>query len=219
MYDDACNLIEEREVGKRITAYDLYQQDPHLHRPEWKVEKDWEGNLIHKTRFVYDRFGHVTEEIHYGNDDVLAYRTTRLYDSHDNLLEETNPLGQVASYSYDARGRQIKEVPFAQNKIIQRSFDSKGRLTTLQEGEHITRLAYNSSDELIQKIDYLGLETQFRYHPVHGKPVWVEEDPTLLEITYDDFGREIARKDAYGATTTTQPNSYGDPLVLSLIHI
>jgi RHS repeat-associated protein len=214
LYDDACNLIEEREVGKTITAYVLYQEGPHLHRPEWKVEKDWKGRLIHKTRFVYDRFGHVTEEIHYGSDDALAYRTTRLYDSHDNLLEETNPLTQVASYSYDARGRQVKEVPFAQNKIIQRSFDSKGRLITLQEGDHTTRFAYNSSDELIQKTDYLGLETQYRYHPVHGKPVWIAEDPTLLEITYDDFGREIARKDAYGATTTTQPNSYGDPLII-----
>src|SRR5690606_6507467 len=150
-YDDAYNLTEEREVGKTITTYVLYQEGAHLHRPEWKIEKDWEGHLIHKTRFVYDRFGHVMEEIHYGSDDVLAYRTTRLYDSHDNLLEETNPLGQVASYSYDARGRQVKEVPFAQNKTIQRTFDGKGRLITLQEGEHITRFTYNSSDELIQK--------------------------------------------------------------------
>ena len=213
-YDDACNLIEEREIGQTVITYVLYQEGPHLHRPEWKVEKDWEGHLIHKTLFVYDQFGHVTEEIHYGNDDALVYRTTKLYDSNDNLLEETNPLGQVASYSYDGRGRQVKEVSFAENKIIQSFFDAKGRLTTLQEGDHITRFAYNSSDELIQKTDFLGLETQFRYHPVHGKPIWIEKDPTLLEITYDDFGREIARKDAYGATTTTNPNNYGDPLVI-----
>lgn len=213
-YDDAYNLIEEREIGKTITTYALYQEGAHLHLTQWKIEKDWEGNLIHKTCFVYDRFGHVTEEIHYGSDDAVAYRTTKLYDSHDNLLEETNPLGQIASYSYDARGRQVKEVPFAQNKTIQRFFDSKGRLITLQEGDHTTCFAHNSSDELIQKTDYLGLETHYRYHPVHGKPVWIEEDPTLLEITYDDFGREIARKDAYGATTTTQPNSHGDPLVI-----
>ncbi len=212
LYDDACNLIEEREVGQIIITYVLYQEGPHLHRPEWKIEKDWKGYLIHKTHFVYDRFGHVTKEIHYGSDDTLAYQTTRLYDSHGNLLEETNPLGQIASYSYDGRGRQIKELPFAQNKIIQRSFDGKGRLITLQEGAHITRFDFNSSDELIQKTDYLGLETHYQYHPVHGKPVWIEEDPILLEFTYDDFGREITRKDAYGATTTTQPNSYGDPL-------
>jgi len=213
-YDEAYNLIEEKEVGKTITTYLLYQEGAHLHLPEWKVEKNWDGNLIHKTHYAYDRFNHLAEELHYGNDAALAYRTTKLYDSHDNLLEATNPLGQVTSYSYDARGRQIQEIPFSQNKVIQRSYDGKGRLTTLQEGNHATRFCYNSSDELIQKIDYLGLQTHYRYHPVHGKPVWIEEDPTLLEITYDDLGREIARKDAYGATTITQPNSYGDPLVI-----
>lgn len=211
VYDNACNLIEEREVGRTVITYVLYQQGPHLHRPEWKIEKDWEGHLIHKTGFIYDRYGHVAEELHYGNDDALAYRTTKLYDSHDNLLEETNPLGQIASYSYDVRGRQIKEVPFAQNKIIQRSFDNKGRLIALQEGGHTTHFAYNASDELIKKTDYLRLETQYQYHPVHKKPIRIEEDPTLLEIAYDDFGREISRKDAYGAKTTTRPNSYGDP--------
>lgn len=211
-YDDAYNLIEEKEVGKTVTNYVLYQEGAHLHLPEWKIEKDWDGQLIHKTRFVYDNFGHVSEEIHYGNDDILAYRTTQLYDSRNNLIEETNPLGQLASYSYDARGRLVKEVPFAQNRIIQRSFDDKGRLITLQEGDHITHFAYNSSDELVKKTNYLGLETDYHYHPVHSKPVWIEEDPTLLEITYDDFGRKIIEKDAYGAATHIQLNSYGDPL-------
>src|SRR5690606_4311987 len=128
-------------VGQTVITYLLYQEGPHLHMPEWKVERDWEGHLIHKTHFVYDCFGHLAEESHYGNDGALAYRTTKLYDSQDNLLEETNPLGQIASYSYDARGRQVKEIPFARNKIIQRSFDSKGRLITLQEGDRITRFS------------------------------------------------------------------------------
>ncbi|HEV7736798.1 MAG TPA: hypothetical protein VGO47_05415, partial [Chlamydiales bacterium] len=141
-------LIEEKEVGKTITTYLLYQESAHLHRSEWKIEKDWEGNLIHKTHYAYDSFGHLTKELHYGSDDALPYRTTKLYDSHDNLLEETNPLGQIASYTYDDRGRQIQEIPFSQNKAIQRTFDGKGRLTTLQESNHTTRFFYNSDDLL-----------------------------------------------------------------------
>lgn len=214
VYDDACNLIEEKEVGQRVTTYLLHQEGPHLHMPLWKIEKDWDENLLHKTRFVYDRFGNLSEEEHYGADGNFAYRTTKLYDSHDNLLEETNPLGQIASYTYDARGRQIREVPFSQDKTIQRTFDDKGRLTILKEGNHTTRFAYNSSDELVQKTNYLGLQTNYLYHPVHSKPISIEEDPTLLEIDYDNFGREVSRRDAYGATTTIRPNSYGAPLLI-----
>jgi RHS repeat-associated protein len=105
----------------------------------------------------------------------------------------------------------MKEIPFAQNLTIQRTFDEKGRVVTLQEGEHTTQFAYNSSDELIEKTDYLGLKTTYLYHPAHHQVTCIEKDPTFLEITHDDFGREIARKDAYGATTLTEPNSYGDP--------
>ena len=214
-YDGCYNLVEEREVGQTITTYLLYQGGPHLHRPEWQITKDWEGKLLHKTRFSYDRFGNLSEEAHYGDDDAFAYRTAKIYDSHGHLLEETNPLGQMASYSYDVRGRQITETPFAQTFVIHRSFDDKGRLVCLQNGHHTTRFAYNSSDELIHKIDYLGLETHTRYHPVHGAPVRIEEGSTLTEIAYDDLGRETSRKDAYGATTLAQPNSYGDPLSIT----
>lgn len=214
-YDEACNLIEEKEVGKTIITYHLYKEGPNLHRPEWKIEKDWDGKLIHKTHFTYDQFGNLAEKAHYGSDDCLAYQTKRLYDSHNYLMEETNPIGQKASYAYDARGRQIREIPFSKNREIQRTFDSKGRLISLQEGDHTTCFGYNASDELIQKTDYLGLKTYYCYHPVHGKPVSIEEDPTHWEFSYDDFGRETTRKDVYGATTSTQSNSYGDPLTIS----
>lgn len=216
VYDEANNLIEEAEQGKTVTTYLLIQEGAHLHLPQWKIEKDWEGNLIHKTCFSYDQWGNLAKEAHYGSDGLFAYETTRLYDSCGNLLEETNPIGQKASYQYDERGRQVREIPFSQHLTIQRTFDEKGRLTLLQEGDHSTYFFYNSSDELIRKINYLGLETHYFMHPIHGKPLRIEEKPTLLEIDYDDFGREISRKDAYGATTITESNSYGDPL--SVIH-
>ena len=95
---------------------------------------------------------------------------------------------------------------------IERTFDGKGRIIHLQEGDHETRFSYNASDELIEKTDYLGLTTSYTYHPVHGKPTLIEAEPTVQEIIYDAFGRDVIRKNAYGATTLIKPNSYGDPL-------
>jgi RHS repeat-associated protein len=84
-------------------------------------------------------------------------------------------------------------------------------LTSLKDGNHISQFSYNKSDKLIKSIDYLGLVTNYTYHPVHGKPTLIQCDPTIQEFFYDDFGREIIKKDAYGAKTQIEPNSYGDP--------
>lgn len=215
-YDDANNLIEKKEEGQTITSYYLYQKGPHLHRVQMEEKKDWEGNLIRQIKYTYDQFGNAVKEDHYGSDGKHAYSIQRTYDEKGNLLEETNPLGQTATYTYDARSRPIKEIPFSNRLTIDRTFDDKGRLTLLKEEDHVTSFAYNVSDELIEKTDYLGLTTNYTYHPVHGKPTLIEAEPTRLEITYDAFGREIEKKDVYGASTRTLSNSYGDPL--EIIH-
>ncbi len=212
LYDDANNLIEEKEEGQTIIKYHLYQEGPYLHRIEWKEEIDWDGKLIHKVRYSYDRFGNIASQEHYGADGKFAYAIDKTYDEKSNLLKETNPLGQTASYNYDVRSRSIKEVPFSQRLTIDRTFDNKGRLTLLKEGDHETHFTYNAMDELIEKTDYLGLTTSYAYHPVHGKPILIEAEPTSQKLIYDAFGREIERQDAYGALTKTKSNSLGDPL-------
>jgi RHS repeat-associated protein len=212
LYDEAYNLIEEQEVGKTFVKYHLYQEGPHLHRVEWKEENDWDGKLIHKVRYLYDRFGNISKEDHFGSDGKFAYAIDKTYDEKGNLLEETNPLSQTATYTYDARSRPIKEISFSKKLTIDRTFDNKGRLTLLKEGEHQTHFTYNAMDELIEKRDYLGLSTSYNYHPVHGKPILIEAEPTSQKIIYDAFGKEIERQDAYGASTKTKLSSFGDPL-------
>jgi RHS repeat-associated protein len=212
LYDDANNLIGERNDGETIIKYHLYQEGPHLHRVNWKEEIDWHGELIHKIRYSYDGFGNISKEEHFGSDGKFAYIIDKTYDEKGNLLEETNPLGQTATYTYDLRSRPIKEIPFSKKLTIDRTFDNKGRLTLLKEGDHKTYFTYNAMDELIEKRDYLGLTTSYSYHPVHGKPILIEAEPTSQKFTYDAFGKEIERKDAYGASTKIKPNSLGDPL-------
>ena len=212
VYDDANNLIEETEEGRTVTRYTLYTSGPHLHCVEWKEERDWENRLIAKVHFSYDSFGNCSEEQHYGSDEKLAFTIQRDFDRNGDLLEETNPLGQKAAYRYDSRGHCVHEIPFSNRLTIDREFDPKGRLTFLKTGGHATRFAYNASNELIEKTDYLGLKTSFAYDPVHGQPTVIEASPTIVNRVYDAFGREIEKSDACGAKTQTRYNSYGDPI-------
>lgn len=211
-YDEANNLIEEAEEGRTRTHYILNTQGPNLHRIQWKEERDWNETLIHKTNFIYDEYGNISEEEHFGSDGNLAYKIERTYDSKGNLLEETNPLGQTATYQYDHRNRCIHEVPFSGTLAIDRTFDAKGRVSSMKENDHVTRFIYNPWDDLVEKTDYLGLKTSYSYHPVHHKPILIESSPTLLKVIYDSFGREIQWSDIYEATTKTKVDSYGNPL-------
>ena len=209
-YDDCCNLIEETEKGRTKTSYSLYETGPHLHRVKEKTKCDWNGNLLERIVYAYDSWGNLSEEQHFGSDNRTSYTLRKTYNAKGELLEETNPLGQTAIYEYDARGRCIYEVPFSQQLVLERTFDPKGRLTTLKEGSHTTLFSYNATDDLIEKRDYLGLVTRMTYHPVHHKPICVEAAPTVVHSTLDAFGREIQHVNAEGATTKKRYNGYGD---------
>jgi RHS repeat-associated core domain len=215
-YDDANNLVQKQEEGKTRTTYTLYQTGPHLHRVEWEEKNDWNGELNSKTHYAYDSWGNTNEEQHYGSDRKLAYTIKRTYNEKGELLNETNPLGEMASYQCDTRGRCFYEEPFSNGLVINRTFDDKGHLKVLNENDHETRFDYNASDELIQKTDYLGYTTTYHYDPVHGKPDRIEEASSATELVYDAFGREKEKIDPYKAKTVKTYNSYGG--VTKIIH-
>ncbi|MES2273052.1 MAG: RHS repeat-associated core domain-containing protein [Chlamydiota bacterium] len=208
-YDDANNLFEEEEIGKTRIRYTLYQTAPHLHRIEWEEKTDWEGRLIYQIHYAYDQWGNTAKEQHFDALGKLAYTLERTYNEKGELLCKTNPLGETAIYKYDERGRCFYEEPISNGLILERTFDAKGRLRILNENDYEIRFDYNTSDELIEKTDYLGYKTTYHYHPVHGKPDLIEESPSITKIVYDAFGREKERIDAYDAVTKKTYNSYG----------
>jgi RHS repeat-associated protein len=215
-YDDANNLIGVEEEGKTRTAYTLYQASPHLHRVEWEEKRDWEGGLIYKIHYGYDQWGNTNKEDHFGSDDHLAYTILRTYNEKEELLSETNPLQEIAIYEYDSRGRCFYEEPFSNGLMVRRTFDDKGRIRLLKEGNQETRFEYNASDELIKRVDYLGFTTAYHYHPVYGKPDRIEEGSAITQVEYNPFGYPIEITNATNAKTIKKYNSYGD--VVQIIH-
>jgi RHS repeat-associated protein len=215
-YDSACNLIEKEEEGKKRTVYTLYQTAPHLHRIEWEETTDWQGQLLGKIHYAYDRWGNVNRQDHFGSDGTLSYTIERTYNEKGELLAETNPLNETAIYQYDARGRCVYQEPISNGLTISRSFDEKGRLILLQRQDQQTHFEYNQSDELTKKVDYLGFITKYHYDKVHGKPDRIEEESSITKTTYDPFGRAILIIDPLLGQTSKKYNSYGD--VVEIIH-
>ncbi len=229
-YDPSHNLIlktEDDGAERRITQYVLRQEAPFLHMPEQIKEQIIEKSaekVLRTTHLFYDSYGNVTQEKIYDSDGVLAYTILKKYDKYGNLLSETNPLDQIATYTYDKQNRLIQSTPFSGNLQEDRKYDTKGRLVELREiGDqtHTTQYVYDLFDRLTHKTDPFGNTTVYTYDPVLNKISSTEKPPlstpdnkplpVITSSTYSPQGFEITSTDASGRTTTTRYNAYGSP--------
>ncbi|MBS0621978.1 MAG: RHS repeat protein, partial [Verrucomicrobia bacterium] len=218
-YDECNNLIEKIEDHK-ITRYHLRQTAPFLYLPE-SIEELCDQGLLKRTHLTYDERGNVVRETVYGADGKLAYAIDREYNERGDLLSETNPLGQRATYSYDEKGRRTTTQPFSNRLTTTSSYDLQGRLLqSTDHGDegtvHTTSYSYDFKDRCTQTTDPLSNTTSYVYDPLTDKPIQINQSQILTSSTYDALGREISKTDANGNTTTTTYNAYGLPL--EIIH-
>jgi len=215
---------------RKITNYILRQSQPYLHMVEWVEEKYLDNNeekLLKKTHYLYDKEGYVCQEETYDSEAKLSYTTYKTYNSRGDLLYEKNPLGHEINYTYtplgqletqdsfskklttrfiyDARGRRIKEIEKAQDKIV-----------------HEKNYHYDPLDHLIKHEDFLKNPTQYEYDGIHATPSKTlhPSRSNLLKgpVSVQTFSilnaldKEIYKFDANGNATYYKYNAYGSPL-------
>lgn len=247
-YDDCHNLIKTihddgsqkdpydlSDVSQRtLKEYTLRQSPPFLHMPDSLEEKYVEGaqeKLLKRTLFAYDTHGNIAEEHIYGSDGAYAYTLYKTYNQRGDLLTETNPLGDQASYSYNDHGKLKTRKNFSNRLLETFAYDKKRRLiqqeTFAQESGvyHTTSYDYDLQDQLIEKIDYLDNATTYAYDPItHNIKATQfpsilsfenEELPVITSTTYTPLGFPLTQTDANGNTTSYTTNAYGSPLQIT----
>lgn len=236
-YDDYNQLIQKIEddgqgenkddltgvTYRKITALVLRQQQPFLHLPEWIEERyleEGQEKLLKSRHFSYDRFGNICQEDVYDADRKYAYSLFKEYNEAGQLLSETNPLGQKATYYYDNKGRRIAEINHSRLMHKTMCYDIQGRLCQEIEAgsglEHQTHHRYDLEDRLVQTIDSFGNSTSYAYDPIAQRIASTESPPVpsgpvKTSAIYDAAGRPISKTDANGQTTTFRYNAYGSP--------
>ena len=137
-YDDNRNKIEEELIGS--------------------------GKKVH---YKYDFCNRLSEkkEMH---EDGKIFTTTYVYNSLDQLIEETNPYHQKTTYRYDRLGNEIACIkPLIQDgngSILSPTFSKK----------------YNALNQVIEETDENGYTTRYSYN-IYGTPT---------EITHPDGSKE-----------------------------
>lgn len=197
---------------------------PFVDMPQAIEEKYWNGSqelLLRKTVFSYTTGGRVESQEIYDATGTLRYTLHNTYDELGRLITETNPLGQIATYAYDASGNKTKATTASGRRQATMHYDYCNRLIALHEAgfdrvEHITRYQYDGKHNKTATTDPLGNETHYAYDAfghvtqTHLPSVLDENgnaaSPTL-HSTYDSAGKEITRTDAKGHTTSSRYNS------------
>ncbi len=240
-YDDCHNLvciIEDNGSAddindlsgvtqRKITSYSLRQQQPFLHMPEWICEKyleNGEEKLLKRTYQVYNEEGHVTEQHVYDANNQLAYVLYKTYNEAGDVLSETNPIGQKATYSYDEHSREQSSTTFSQNRCKESAYDLQGRVISVQDRgtdglSRIESYTYDRYNHLKEKIDHRQQKILYTYDLMAHQPVSVQS-PDIVDVNghllpvethykYDSFGRKVQTTDANGNVTTYRYNAYG----------
>ncbi len=228
-YDDCYNLIRKVEKDGSLakeTLYTLRQQQPFLHMPEWIEERALDGPLLQRTQLLYDSWGNICEEHIHGSDGKYAYSLHREYNERGDLLLETNPLGQRASYQYDERGRRTSATNFSSRLTTNLSYDARNREIERSElGDdglkQTTHYRYDLLDHLVKETDPFGNESHHQYDPIHHKPKRSElpslaSGAVIIHTEYDALGRELAKTDPTNHTTRYSYNAYGS--VTEILH-
>jgi RHS repeat-associated protein len=177
-YDDAHRLISiTSNSGETIT----YTLDNLGNKTEEKITNS-SGVVEKRLTQEFDALGNIAKSIE--SVQGVNAATTYTYDDMGNLSTETNPSGNVKTYTYDALSRlaTAQEVLNGRNIINFYGYDATNQQTSAQAPNNAkTQYTYNGFGEVLTE---------------------TSPDRGLVTYTYDSAGNVKTRKDARNKTLT-----------------
>ncbi len=173
---------------------------------------DSEGNIVSETdslgnttQYVFGPYSELDEVIlpavpDPNNGGLLTHPTySYVYDSTGDLLQVTDPMGNVTKYTYDAYGDQLTQTN-PDGETTQNVYNGLGQLfRTIDYDGHVTQYVYNSQGEQSQ-VEYFQNLTQAN----SGTPSY------NISYTYTGLGQLSTVDDPRIGLTTYHYNAEGE---------
>ncbi|MBK1812676.1 RHS repeat protein, partial [Clostridium sp. YIM B02505] len=143
--------------------------------------KDGNGNV---TTYDYDELNRIKStsiDVKNVNGVVVTHKTSYEYDANNNVVKETDYLGNVSVSGYDAFDRLIAK------------YDGSGKL--------VEKLDYNKNGTQSKSTDALGNVTSFEYDKDNRLISKTDAENNKSSQTYDKVGNVDTRTDAKGNKT------------------
>lgn len=194
-YDSLGNRTQTTSALNEVTTYTyepVFSQMTTMIDPAGRMttyQHDARGNRIRETQAV-----------------TLPEQRTRTwtYDSHGNVLTETDWRGFTTQYTYDSNGNpttMTEAVATPEQRTTAYLYDVIGnRLQQTDALGRITRYDYDALDRLVVVTDPLPFNRQTRYnYDAQGNPIeMIDRNNHITRFAYDLRNRQISMTDALG---------------------
>lgn len=202
--DGAAAVADHRDdvTFQHITTTIPRKVAPAIGFPDQVFEVYWNAQkghdcLLRRVQYTYNSADQVVREDIYDADNHFQYALTYDYDDKRNLLAQTDALGRLTRYTYDANKNKLSEELVDVGIRTHFRYDLMNRLVSQVESHPdgtvlTTTYTYDYLGNKVSEVDTFGNETRF---------------------TYDEFGRLIetvfpVQETLSGSTHPTAKRSY-----------
>ncbi|MCH9625488.1 MAG: hypothetical protein S4CHLAM123_06630 [Chlamydiales bacterium] len=208
---------------RKITQITPKQQTPCFGLPEIVEEKTIDSSgqeiLLHKVIYTYAPSGQVLQEEHYDANNIYRYTLYSTYDSQEQLLTKTDPLGHITSYTHDTNNNLIAITGPNPHQYKQITYDKANRPTHLidqqTDGTHLSiQSKYDKLGRVVQTIDACQNATQYTYNFVGQQTAIILPEGSATYKEYDTLGNLIKETDPKGYITQKTYNPFGQVLTV-----
>jgi RHS repeat-associated protein len=133
------------------------------------------------------------------NNDYF-YRYSYTYDSHNNLLTQTDPLGNVTTYTYNSTDDLLTQTDPNKGVTTNTYIDGGRHLlsTTTDKLSHVTTYTYDGRNRRASVKDSQGAISKFTYTPDNDLATVSTAKKEITTYTYDVAGRKVSEKSPLG---------------------
>jgi RHS repeat-associated protein len=133
------------------------------------------------------------------------------YDPAGNQVSETDAMGRVTYYSYDADSR-LESVEYSDGVTpdVSYQYDSDGNRTSMSDGTGTTSYSYDADSRLVSETNGSGATVDYIYDSAGNVTGITYPNGQQVQQTYDGAGRLTSVTDWNGSTTTFSYDADGN---------
>jgi len=190
VYNSQGDLLQTTDALGHVTTY--------TYEPVYNMMTSMTDPRARTTIYTIDpATGNRTQET-----DPLGQTRKWTYDSHGNVLTETDKNGNTTTYVYDSSGDRIQTTD-PLGDVTKMTYDAVGNvLSRTDANTHTTQYQYDGMNRLIRETDALGHVSQTTYDGEGNRAQFVDRNGHTTTYQYDLRQRAVKMTDALSQNET-----------------